>query len=612
MSSKKQHAQAELHADVAKEVAKETKAIDEGLAAIYGDARDDLGVVERAGSPMTRWLMRAVIALALIVVVAYGGYFVYTRFFSSAPSDPLELTIDSASEIASGSVATVAVHYVNAERVPLAQLSIDCNVPAAFHVTGMSPEPTDPDELVWNVGSLAAHEEGVITFQGTWVSDVPSSTSMQALATYRPANFNSDFNAVASQSVTTTTSVVTVVAEGPDTVTAGTPATYTFTLENTGEIALPDAGFALTLPTGFFVTASSPALTPGDAPVWKLGELAPHVPTVLTVTGAYTADVEDVQQMAAVATVAVDGVTYTQAQTQVFTDVQGNGLRLQLVANGSTGNISIDPGSPLRITVGYENTGETPMKDLSLLLDFQAAGKMPITWADATLDGGTTTSDGIAWSATTIGTIAGGEKKTRNAIFPLKDTLVAGEVQTFSVVVHATVRGVTTQSQPLVVTLNSDTTFGAAARYYTEDGAPVGSGPIPPTVGSTTTYQLAWTLHNALHALGDVRATATLPPSATWVGDASVAFGTVTYDAATRTVTWEIADMPANTGDVTAVMHVAVTPNGSDVGSFVKLLSGSALRATDAVTNATIQLTADSLTTECEGDENAAGKGTVE
>ncbi len=86
----------------------------------------------------------------------------------------------------------------------------------------------------------------------------------------------------------------------------------------------------------------------------------------------------------------------------------------------------------------------------------------------------------------------------------------------------------------------------------------------------------------------------------------------MSYDAATRTVTWEITDMPADTGDVTATMRVSVTPSGADVGSFVKLLSGSAFRATDAVTNATIQLTADSLTTECEGDENVAGKGTVE
>ncbi|MEK7459105.1 MAG: hypothetical protein AAB663_01725 [Patescibacteria group bacterium] len=611
-SPKKHHAQSAMHADIVKEVADESKAMDEGLAAIYGEERDDLGTVDRAASGATRWLVRVVIGLAVVAVVSYLGYFVYAKLFSGATVNPLTIAVETDAAPVSGTVATVTVRYANTGRGPLAKLSIDCNLPDAFHMTTMTPEPTNADELVWNLGSLGANEDGAITFTGTWIADVPSTTTVQALATYRPANFNADFDAVASQSVSTTASTLTVTDEGPDNVTAGAAAAYTFTLENTGEIALPGTGFALTLPTGFYVTTSTPPLTAGAAPTWAIGDLAPHVPTVITVTGAFTADVEDVQQIDAAVTVAFDGITTTQAKTQVFTDVQGNGLRLQLVANGSTGDVAIDPGSPLRISVGYENTGESSITDLSLLLDFQAVGKAPITWSDATLDGGTTTADGIKWSTTTLGAVAAGEKKTRNAIFPLKDTLAAGDAQTFSVVVHATVDGVTTQSQPLTITLNSDTSFTAASRYFTDDGAPVGDGPLPPTVGDTTSYQLEWTVHNALHALKDVRVSATLPPSANWTDTTSTAFGAVSYDAATRTVTWVIADMPADTGDVTATLRVSVTPNGSDVGSFVKLLSGSAFRATDTVTNASIQLNADSLTTECEGDENVAGKGTVE
>lgn len=607
----KNHQVASMKADLRREALDESRAMDEGLAAIYGEDRDDLATVERAGSPVTRWLMRAVIILASLAVLSYLGYFVYLTFFAPPPGDPLQLIIDGPTETVSGSVTTITVHYTNEGRVPLAKLSIDCNLPDAFKVTSMSPEPTDLDELIWNVGSLSQKTEGVITFEGTWIADVPSSTTVQALATYRPANFNADFDAVASHGVTTLSSALTVTGDGPETVHPGEPAVYTYIVENTGDIAMSGVAFDLALPDGFYVTASTPALEAGALPLWTLGELAPHVPTTISVTGSFTADVEDVQQMKGVVTVMMGDSTATQAETQVFTDVQGNGLRLQLVANGSTGDIAIDPGSPLRITVGYENTGSTPITDLSLLLDFQSEGKVPVMWSGATLDSGTVTSAGIRWSAAALGSIAAGEQKSRNAIFPLKDELAAGDVQQFSVVLHATVNGITTQSQPLVITLNSDTAFSAAARYYTGDGAPIGEGPLPPKVGQKTTYEIDWTLSNALHALSDVRVSATLPPSATWESDTTTSFGALAYDAATRTVTWEIADMPEATGDVTATMAVSVTPDGSNVGSFVKLLSGSAFRATDVVTKASIQLTADSLTTECEGDENVAGKGAV-
>ncbi|MBI1907822.1 DUF11 domain-containing protein [Candidatus Uhrbacteria bacterium] len=588
------------HQHEARKAAEE--AMDEGLAAIYGETRDDLATLERGGSRVTRILMRVVIGLAAAAVLAYSAFFVYVKFFAGEAADPLTLAVEVPSELVSGTETDITIRYTNTGRVPLAALAIDVNVPSALTASSAVPMPTDEANLVWNVGSIAAGEEGAIVLSGIWIAAVPSSTSVQALATYRPANFNADFDAVATAGVTTLASTLRVAMTGPEEARPGEALTYTMAVENTSAMAVTDVVAEMELPTGFFVASSTPPLVAGAEPRWDIADLAAGATQEIVLVGSFAADVSDVQQLAATAAITVDGGERVQGEASAFTEV----------ANGTAGDVTLDPGDPLRITLGYENTGESDMADVSFLVDFQAEGKIPISWSEASLDGGRLTADGIRFDAATIGTLVPNDNKLKNLIFPVRDELVTGDSQTWTVVVHATVGGVTISSQPLTVTLNSDTSFTAQSRYYTEDGAPVGEGPLPPSVGETTSYQIVWSVTNALHALDDVRVSATLPPSAEWEGTTNADLGSLSYDAATRTVSWDIAGLQAAAGEAIATFMVTTTPENDDVGEFVKLLSGSAFRATDSETGSSIQLTADTLTTECEGDALVEGKGYVE
>lgn len=590
----------------------EQHAIAEGLAAIYGEERGDLSKLERGGSRLTRMLVRVVALLTVLALASFGGFFAYTKYFSASGTPPLTLSVDALAEVTSGTAQRVVVRYGNAGRVPLASLTIDLNVPPAFHVTTMTPEPTDGEEYLWTIGTLPEKSDGEIVLEGTWFAEAPSTTTVQALATYRPANFNADFDQAATASVTTTGSALALVLTGPERVTSGEEATYTATLENTGGEAFPGVGFAVTLPDGFLLTSSTPALPAGAGPEWIIGDIAPQAVYTVTIRGTFSADVTDVQQLAATLFTRNDVTELTQAEATVFTDVVGNGLSLQLVANGSTDDVALDPGEPLRVTIGYTNTSEAVLANVALLVDFQSPDRIPIDWQAATLDGGKLTAEGIAFGATVVGALPANEKATRNLIFPVQDEVTASDAQSWDVVLHATVGGVSVQSQPLTIHLNSDAEFTAQARYYSEGGAPLGDGPLPPTVGEETTYQLSWTISNSLHSLEDVRVSATLPPGVVWTNSADASTGGVAYDEGTRTVTWTITDIPADAGEATVTMDVAITPEESDIGRFVKLLSASAFRATDTVTGATLQQTGDVLTTECEGDTLVEGKGTVE
>lgn len=606
----------DAHRASLKKKAASEDAMNEGLAAIYGEERGDLATLERGGSRLTRWLIGAVVALAALAIASYAGFFVYMRFFASPVADPLILTIDMPADVVSGTAIDITVRYRNEGRVPLAALSLDLNLPDAFTPATFTSAPTDSAEFVWNIGSIAAHAEDTIVLHGVWLGSVPSTTLVQALATYRPANFNADFDAVASAAVTTSVSMLTTTVSGPNNVVSGADASYIVTIENTGDMPFADVQTKLLHGTGFVLSSSDPVLAPGDPAVWEFAVLEPHASQTITLHGSFASDTTDVQQLIArtgtTIPTAQGDAQFVQSEANVFTDVVGNGLSIQLVANGTNADLTLDPGDPLRLTVGYENTSEAAIADVSVLVDFRSEGKVPITWSEAALDGGRLTTDGIRFDASTIGTLTPHDKKIKNLIFPVRDELALGDAQSWSIVVHVTVGGVTIVTRPLTVTLNSDTAFSAAARYYNADGAPVGEGPLPPKVGETTTYQLDWTLSNALHALDDVRVSAVLPPGVDWTNTFTADLGAVSYDEGTRTIAWTVSGLPASTETVHATFALSVTPDDDDVGAFIKLLSGSAFRGTDTTTGSTIQLTADALTTECAGDAGVEGKGTVE
>lgn len=585
----------------------EEKAIEEGLAVIYGEERDDLAKVDKAGSRLTRYLLRAVSVLAVLVVLVSAGVFVYFRYLVPQGEDPLTLTLEVPTDAVSGASITMQVQYENTGKVPIVSAEIDLNLPDAFVVTSVEPQPTDAEELLWQIGSMERSETGVITLQGTWIASVPSTKNVQALATYRPANFNANFDAVATSSITTVSSTLAITATGTEQVMPGASATYDVIVTNTGTTTMPLAFVSLDLPEGFFIDAASPELAAGSEPVWTLGDLAPEATHTITITGSFASTVSDVQQLRAVALVQQEDGRLAQAEASVFTDVEGNGLVVQLVGNGTADDVTMDPGDPLRLTIGYENTGETPLSGISLLIDFQADGKIPITWNATTLDGGRLTAEGVRFDNLTL---AIAEEKMKNLIFPVHETLADGDVQSWTVVVHATLSGVTIKSRPLTVALNSDTVFSAVSRYYDASGAPLGDGPLPPEVGETTTYEIVWTLVNELHALRDVRATATIPANVDWVAGAAD-YGAIEWDPGTRTVSWTMSSLGEDAGALTATLRVSVTPESDDVGKFIKLLSGTSFRATDTVTSSSIQQTTGALSTECEGDAAAEGRGYV-
>lgn len=585
-------------------------AITNGLAAIYGDERDDLRTVAKAPSRVTRFLVRAIGVLLILCVLVGIGYAAYAYWFAGdGDGKPLEMTFVVADNVQSGSETTLELDYRNQTGYPLTSVTIDLNVPAGFIPTRSEPVMTNMEDISWDLGTIGARSDGKILLTGTWFADVPSTTGVQALASYKPANFNAQFHDIAVKTVSTTTSTTTVLIEAPQTVNVGEEMTYTIRINTSGTSTLLAPQVIATLPEGFFIASSVPALEPGGSTMWTLADLVPGVEQTVAIIGAFASDVTGMKTISVSSGVA--GTRFSpQATSTAATDVQPSILSLTMVGNGSTGSIIADPGSLLRLSLRLDNTSDTAISNVSALLDFTAEDNLPISWADAVLDGGRVTAKGITFDSSVLGSIPAKDHIIFNLAFPLKTDLSAVS-SAFSIAFSATRGSVIVYATPLNVALNSDAGITSTLLYYDDDGTPLGSGPLPPTVGSTTHYRAVWTIATGSHGLRDISVSAALPEGVVWDDFSSATSGTVSYDEATRAVRWVLSSIPAGTTQVSARMSIALTPVASDLGLEKTVLGKIVLQAKDESTGAVVERTAEAVTTACDGDAFATGKGLV-
>ncbi len=585
-------------------------AITESLHAIYGEERDDLQTVAQAPNKLTRFLVHVIVVL-LVVFAAVGiGYFVYQQWFAGDPdAKPLAMSFVMDDDIQSGSTTTIELDYMNQTGYPLTAVAIDVNVPAGFVMATSEPLVTDAEDLSWDLGTIGARSDGKIVITGTWIADVPSTTGVQAIATYKPANFNAQFHDIATKTVSTTTSTTAVTIDAPTTVNVGESVTYTVHVSTTGTEIVVAPKVVMTLPEGFFVSSSTPALTAGGPTEWTLTNLIPNAEQTIVVTGAFASDAAGARTMTVSS--GVPGSRFSpQATATAMTEVKPSALALTMVANGGTGTIAADPGSLLRMSLRLDNTSDAAIADATALLDFTAEDNIPISWSDAVLDGGRITAKGIVFDATTIGSIPAGSYTLLNLAFPLKADLSAVSSE-FSVAFSATRGANTVQATPLTVQLNSDAGVTATLRYYDEDGSPLGSGPLPPTVGQATHYRAVWMVAGGSHGIKDISVSATLPEDVTWDDFSTATSGSISYDSSTRVIRWTISSIPAAGAQVSARMSVSVTPTTDDVGFEKTVIGKVVLTAKDALTGTTLERSDDAVTTACDGDALATGKGTV-
>jgi len=561
--------------------------------------------------------VKVILALLVISGLAWSGFFLFTQGLFQ-DEEALVVEIEGPEEVRSGEEVSYTIRYENRGSVPIASLIAKLNLPSTFHVYETIPEADSTDE--WNIGSLSAGSDSAITITGVFLAEVESSQRIQILFTYKPANFSSDFQEIVTHKVDVTDSVVDLTLSGPEKALAGDETEYIINIQNSNTDPVYNLRVIPLLPTDFTITETDPTIQEGES-AWMIDVLSPGELKALTFRGSFTSSASGDQTVGASVGFVSEDLTLAQATEELITDVLGGTIGFSMVINGSEKDQNAAAGETLRLSINFQNNGEEIIEDMGFELTLSSASGIPIDWESANLGGGTRSGNTLTFSGAThdaLETLEPGQEEIIDLSLPILEELSEAYADNFTIGLKAlltNIGGVAStreiESTPITISISSTAVVSAHARYYTNEGTPVGSGPLPLEVGETTSFRVYWNITNGLHDLDNVKFTTTLPQDVAWLDETDVAVGALEFNETARQLTWTIPRLPTSIPSAGAWFSVAVNPSEDDVGRFMKLTNTTSFTGTDSETGEQLTKTIEQVTTSLSLDELAAGEGIV-
>lgn len=550
----------------------------------------DMTTLERANRKKRFAAVLGMVVLLLSGLAVALGYVVFGNNRLTVNPSEVTVAITAPATVASGDELKLTITYQNSSPVAISKGSVELVIPDGFYVVSSDPVPQDGTTNHWEISNVPAGAGGTILLTGQVVGQVGEVKDFTTLLTYTPANFSSDFQTSATSSVTLGESIMQLDVSVPEQVRSGEELSYVFTITNQAALSLVNAKAVIQFPSGWQVSGAEPSATQGNH-TWLFEQIEPNATETVTVKGSMSAEADPEQEFILQAGIQeADGFLNLQAEDRHTVKVINPELSLKLSAPTSA-----QAGDQLTYDVTVSNPSKIAINDIVLELTF--AGNA-VDATSATLD--------------TIAELKPGAETTLSYTTVVKDPLpesIQAIVATLAVA-GATISGSDaefSETAEVTTTVQGTLELSVEGRYFADDLSKLGSGPLPPKVGATTTYVIRWIITAGGGEMSDATVQTTLPDGVTYQASAD---DKISFDAGTGTVTWSLRKVEAGSTKI-ATFSVAVTPTQADVDKLLVLANDSVATATDDNSGQSVQAQDRRITTHLADDPGADDDGVV-
>jgi hypothetical protein len=607
--------------------------VEESLSEIYQNDDGETGsvqeIIPKKKLGMIFWLP---FSFFLISSVLAASWYLVSKAPDIKSGTEMDISIiPSTDSPTDGENFFYTVKYANISRFALKNAEIKVALPSQFLADEFKPVPSlasSTTNITWHFDSLAGFEGGEIRIGGKFYGKIGEKAVIYAEISYTPENFSSEFKKSADNQVVLKDTGLEFAFDNYSSAMIGSD----------NEVIIRYKAFeggrldnfrltveALDNPTVGFISKASTsadyehsAIKPNLWSVKNVSGISKELPVDFIVTEKKS---DSLAMKFTFSIVEPGGREFTIEEKTLNFSLLKNDMNLSLVINGSKEDQGVDFGKTMNYSIYYSNKGDSELADVSL----QAVIEGGLVKWEGLKDpsGGKLSGNSITWTKEelpALAAVAPNDEGTIDFSVPVKTREEAADAGADEIKSYVHFRlGSSTEeanevnsSNTIINKINSEMVFSEKARYFDDDNIAVGSGPLPPKVGETTSVKVYWTLLTTIHELENTRVETILPKNIVWNSKELTTVGTISFKEETRTVVWDVGKLPVLPEAIRAEFSISVTPAEEDRNKMLVLISDTEAKASDTITGAEIKKTAKPETTKLEDDEIGKNDGRVE
>ena len=529
----------------------------------------------------------------------------------------IDLTVTGPFTLLGGESLPLSISITNDNPMSIQSATLIIQYPTGTRSSGEDSRTLTRERL--NLETMASGEQREIPIEVLVLGEENEEKTILVSLEYRVQGSNAIFVKEADPfEFRISTPPVSVSVDASSKVAPGQETTISLTVSSNASNPISEVLVRAEYPRGFEFISSDPPPSFGQNR-WLLEDIPPEGKSTIEVTGRVAGLVGE--RNITNFTVGLPSERDKQNMTSIFAKTEADFLIerpfLDVGINfSSASNGVLPPGSQTTVRVTITNTLSYTVYDVRAEGTFggNAFDSNRVSSSDGFYDSNTETVRWETSNLSSLRSLAPGETRTLSlGITPNSEGVINPQVDV-NINVYGNRVAERGASEILVGASTGSVKIHTSPRLMAEVSHGTGmfddDGPIPPRVGTPTTYTVSMRVSNDRNAIEGARVTTSLPIYVEWMDKVSHP-DSLSYNQTDRTVIWDVGSVGIDSAE-TVSFQVSFTPSSSQIGQTPIILREQNFRATDSFTGTSIQRSNGSLNTNLSTEAgHPSGNGVV-